>query len=61
MRWMLPYFGASVYEDPAVYAQSSAINFIRNVKTPTFEYVGELRHRVSRASDAGVLARVESA
>jgi dipeptidyl aminopeptidase/acylaminoacyl peptidase len=40
--WMLPYFGASVYEDPAVYAQSSAINFIRNVKTPTFEYVGEL-------------------
>jgi dipeptidyl aminopeptidase/acylaminoacyl peptidase len=39
--WMIPYFGASVYEDPAVYAQSSAINFIRNVKTPTFEYVGE--------------------
>ncbi|HEY4443666.1 MAG TPA: S9 family peptidase [Steroidobacteraceae bacterium] len=40
--WMLPYFGASVYQDPAAYAQSSAINFIRNVKTPTFEYVGEL-------------------
>lgn len=39
--WMLPYFGASAYEDPGVYAQSSAINFIRNVKTPTFEYVGE--------------------
>lgn len=39
--WMIPYFGASVYEDPAVYAQSSAINFIRNVRTPTFEYVGE--------------------
>jgi dipeptidyl aminopeptidase/acylaminoacyl peptidase len=39
--WMLPYFGAAVYQDPAVYAQSSAINFIRNVKTPTFEYVGE--------------------
>jgi dipeptidyl aminopeptidase/acylaminoacyl peptidase len=39
--WMLPYFGASAYADPAVYAQSSAINFIRNVKTPTFEYVGE--------------------
>ncbi|HME37375.1 MAG TPA: S9 family peptidase [Steroidobacteraceae bacterium] len=39
--WMIPYFGASVYEDPAVYARSSAINFIRNVKTPTFEYVGE--------------------
>jgi dipeptidyl aminopeptidase/acylaminoacyl peptidase len=39
--WMLPYFGASAYQDPAVYAQSSAINFIRNVRTPTFEYVGE--------------------
>jgi dipeptidyl aminopeptidase/acylaminoacyl peptidase len=39
--WMIPYFGASVYDDPAIYAQSSAINFIRNVKTPTFEYVGE--------------------
>ena len=38
---MLPYFGASAYQDPAAYAQSSAINFIRNVKTPTFEYVGE--------------------
>lgn len=40
--WMLPYFGASVYDDPAVYARSSPINFIRNVQTPTFEYVGEL-------------------
>ncbi len=39
--WMLPYFGASAYEDPAIYAQSSAIDFIRNVRTPTFEYVGE--------------------
>jgi dipeptidyl aminopeptidase/acylaminoacyl peptidase len=39
--WMLPYFGASPYQDPQVYAQSSAINFIRNVRTPTFAYVGE--------------------
>jgi len=40
-QWMLPYFGASVYDDPAVYARSSAINFIKNVRTPTFAYVGE--------------------
>ncbi len=40
-EWMLPYFGASVYADPAVYARSSPINYIRNVRTPTFEYVGE--------------------
>jgi dipeptidyl aminopeptidase/acylaminoacyl peptidase len=40
-QWMLPYFGASVYADPAVYARSAPINFIRNVHTPTFEFVGE--------------------
>ena len=39
--WMLPFFGASVYDDPQVYARSSAINFIKNVRTPTFSYVGE--------------------
>lgn len=40
-EWLMPYFGASVYEDPEVYARSSPINFIRNVHTPTFSYVGE--------------------
>ncbi len=40
-QWMIPYFGASVYDDPAVYAKSSAINFIRNVKTPTLVVVGD--------------------
>jgi dipeptidyl aminopeptidase/acylaminoacyl peptidase len=39
--WMIPYFGASVYADPAVYARSSAINYIKHVRTPTFAYVGE--------------------
>ena len=41
-EWMLPYFGASAYEDPEVYARSSPINFIRNVRAPTFAYAGEL-------------------
>jgi len=40
-QWMLPYFGASVYDDPAVYAKSSPINFIKNVQTPTLIVVGE--------------------
>jgi dipeptidyl aminopeptidase/acylaminoacyl peptidase len=40
-QWMLPYFGASVYDDPAVYAKSSAINFIRAVHTPTLVLVGD--------------------
>jgi dipeptidyl aminopeptidase/acylaminoacyl peptidase len=39
--WMLPYFGASAYDDPAVYARSSPITYIKNVRTPTFAYVGE--------------------
>ena len=39
--WMLPYFGATVYDDPAVYAKMSAINFIKKVKTPTLVLVGE--------------------
>jgi dipeptidyl aminopeptidase/acylaminoacyl peptidase len=38
--WMIPFFGASVYDDPAVYARSSAINFIQQVHTPTFSFVG---------------------
>ncbi len=40
-QWMIPFFGASVYDDPAVYEKSSPIRFIRNVKTPTLVLVGE--------------------
>lgn len=40
-QWMIPYFGASVYDDPAVYARSSAIGFIKQVKTPTLVVVGD--------------------
>lgn len=40
-EWMIPFFGASVYDDPAVYAKSSPSTFVKNVKTPTFAYVGE--------------------
>ena len=40
-QWMTPYFGASVYDDPAVYAKSSAIDFIKQVRTPTLVVVGD--------------------
>ena len=40
-QWMIPFFGASVYDDPAIYAKSSPISFIRQVRTPTFEFVGD--------------------
>ena len=40
-QWMIPFFGASVYDDRAVYEKSSPIHFIKNVKTPTLVVVGE--------------------
>jgi dipeptidyl aminopeptidase/acylaminoacyl peptidase len=40
-EWMVPYFGATVYQDPAVYARSSPINFITRARTPTLIVVGE--------------------
>jgi len=40
-EWMVPYFGASVYDDPKVYDKSSPILFVKNVKTPTLILVGD--------------------
>ncbi|HEX4168096.1 MAG TPA: S9 family peptidase [Bryobacteraceae bacterium] len=40
-KWMIPYFGASVYDDPAAYARCSALSYIKNAKTPTLVLVGE--------------------
>lgn len=40
-QWMIPFFGASVYDDPAVYAKSSPITFIKKAKTPTLVLVGD--------------------
>lgn len=40
-QWMTPFFGTSVYNDPAVYAKSSPITYIKQVKTPTLVVVGE--------------------
>ena len=39
--WMLPYFGATIYDDPSVYAKSSPINYIKQVKTPTLMVAGD--------------------
>ncbi|MDQ2890638.1 MAG: S9 family peptidase [Gemmatimonadota bacterium] len=40
-EWMVPFFGATAYEDPAVYARSSPIDFISHARTPTLIVVGE--------------------
>jgi dipeptidyl aminopeptidase/acylaminoacyl peptidase len=39
--WMIPFFGASIYDDPAVYAKSDPMHFVKNVKTPTLILVGD--------------------
>jgi dipeptidyl aminopeptidase/acylaminoacyl peptidase len=40
-QWMIPFFGASAYDDPAVYRAASPLESIKAAKTPTFIYVGE--------------------
>jgi dipeptidyl aminopeptidase/acylaminoacyl peptidase len=40
--WMIPFFGASAYDEPAVYRAASPIESIKAAKTPTMLYVGEL-------------------
>jgi len=40
--WMLPFFGASMYDDPAAYRAVSPIESIRAAHTPTLLYSGEL-------------------
>lgn len=40
-RWMLPFFGATVYDDPWIYARSSPITFIQKHRTPTLVLHGE--------------------
>ena len=40
-QWMIPYFGKSFYEDPAIYDKLSAVRYIKDVKTPTLIMVGE--------------------
>jgi dipeptidyl aminopeptidase/acylaminoacyl peptidase len=38
---MVPFFGKTVYDDAAIYAKSSAIDYIGKVKTPTLVVVGD--------------------
>lgn len=40
-EWMIPFFGASIYDDPAVYAKSDPMHFVKAAKTPTLILVGD--------------------
>ncbi len=40
-QWMVPFFGAAMYDDPAIYRKLSPIEYVKDAKTPTLIYVGE--------------------
>jgi dipeptidyl aminopeptidase/acylaminoacyl peptidase len=40
-QWMIPYFGASAYDDAEIYDRLSPIRSIKTAHTPIFLYVGE--------------------
>jgi dipeptidyl aminopeptidase/acylaminoacyl peptidase len=40
-QWMVPFFGASAYDDPKIYDKLSPIRYIKQASTPTLIYVGE--------------------
>jgi len=40
-QWMIPFFGHSAYDDPAVYRAASPIESIKAARTPTLITVGE--------------------
>jgi dipeptidyl aminopeptidase/acylaminoacyl peptidase len=48
-QWMIPFFGASVYDDPTVYAKSSPITYIKQSKTPVLVLAGERDEEVPAA------------
>jgi dipeptidyl aminopeptidase/acylaminoacyl peptidase len=39
-KWLIPYFGTSAYDDPALYAKSSPIRFVKKTRVATMFYVG---------------------
>lgn len=40
-QWMVPFFGATMYDDPAIYRAASPIESIKSATTPTLVMVGE--------------------
>jgi dipeptidyl aminopeptidase/acylaminoacyl peptidase len=40
-QWMVPFFGATMYADPAIYRAASPIESIKSATTPTLVMVGE--------------------
>jgi dipeptidyl aminopeptidase/acylaminoacyl peptidase len=54
---MIPYSGASVYDDPRVYERSSPLTFIKNVRTPSLLVGGDRDVEVPITQYGGKLPR----
>ena len=59
-QWMIPFFGASVYDDPAVYEKSSPIHLSRG-EDPDPGHRRRTRRGMSRVAVLRILARVKNA
>ncbi len=57
--WVPAYFGATAYDDPALYAKSSPIAFVKRVRTPTLIDRRREGHRLPAGAVAGVLVCAE--
>jgi dipeptidyl aminopeptidase/acylaminoacyl peptidase len=40
-EWTVPYFGTTPYDDPAIFARSAPMTFVKQAQTPTLIAVGE--------------------
>ena len=60
-QWMIPFFGASVYDDPAVYARSSPITFIKQREDADADPGRRAGRGMPGAPVLGVLARAQDA
>ncbi len=58
-QWMIPFFGASVYDDPAVYAKSSAIELHQERQDAHADHRRRPRRRMPRAADLRDVARAQ--
>ena len=58
--WMIPYFGKSAYDDPAVYARIIGHQLHAQCEDADIRLCRGARYRMPGAANAGVLARHES-
>ena len=58
-EWMIPFFGASVYDDPAVYAKSDPMHFVKSGENADADSGGRPRRRSPHGAIGRMVARAE--